>query len=445
MLEKIKALEKAARPLEPAAPKRGKTAQAVLQYAEAFLRSLRDRPAYVKEDDGGSGLGHYPPQDKPRSLKQVLSLIGSQLDTPGLNPASGGHLGYIPGGGLYDAALGDLLAAVTNRYATVFYASPGAVRMENLLIHWMCRLVGYPGQSSGYLSSGGSMANLSAIVAARDAKGITSKNIRKSVIYFTAQAHHCIDKAIRIAGLSECIHHEIPMNKRFQMDAGQLEEKVASDLAKGLHPWLVVASAGTTDVGAIDPLEKIAAVAEKHHLWYHVDAAYGGFFILTPKGKRQLKGIARADSIVMDPHKGLFLPYGSGALLIRDRGDLARSFHYQAGYMQDTVDADQEISPADISPELSRHFRGLRLWLPLQLNGLKPFRAALEEKVLLAQYFFAEIKKLGFEAPFSPELTVVIYRFIPQKIKGDQAAINAFNEGLVKAVQDDGRVFISST
>lgn len=445
MLKKIKALEKKARSLEFTTAESQTTTHAVTEYAHTFLQTLADRKAYQKEEENKFLHDDFLPQEEGHSLKQILSLLENQLDTPGLNPSSGGHLGYIPSGGIYAAALGDYLAAVTNRYATVFYVSPGAVRMENMLVKWMCGLVGYPEQSLGYLSSGGSMANLSAIVAARDAKEITSKNVTRSVIYYTHQAHHCVIKAIRITGLSEGIQREIPMNENFQMDADALKNQIEKDIKEGLNPGLVVAAAGTTDVGAIDPLEAIAAIAEKYHLWYHVDAAYGGFFLLTPSGRQKLKGISKADSIVMDPHKGLFLPYGTGALLVKNKQNLFRSFHFKANYMQDADEPDDQISPSDISPELSRHFRGLRLWLPLQLHGLKPFRAALEEKLLLTQYFYKEIKKLGFETGPEPELSVMIYRYVPEELKNDPVAINDFNRSLLKAVLDDGRLFISST
>ena len=362
------------------------------------------------------------------------------MDTPGLNPASGGHLGYIPGGGIYTSALGDYLADVFNRYAGVFYASPGAVRMENMLIRWMNGLVGYPGNASGNLTSGGSLANLIAIVTARDAKQITSTKIESSVIYLSEQAHHSVDKAIRIAGLRECVIRYLPIDDKFRIVPSELERQIESDKAAGLNPFLVVASAGTTDVGAVDPLAEIGAIAKRHGLWYHVDAAYGGFFILTEEGRRKLAGIEMSDSLVIDPHKGLFLPYGLGVVLVKDRAALQAAHYYTANYMQDAVSSDDEPSPAEISPELTKPFRGLRLWLPLKLHGVAPFRACLEEKMLLAKYFYEEVQKLGFECRLEPELSVVVYRYVPET--GDAYA---FNKALLEAVVADGRVFISST
>jgi glutamate/tyrosine decarboxylase-like PLP-dependent enzyme len=203
----------------------------------------------------------------------------------------------------------------------------------------------------------------------------------------------------------------------------------------------VIATAGTTDVGAIDPLGAIADIAGAEGLWLHVDAAYGGAFLLCEEGRRALAGIDRSDSTVIDPHKGLFLPFGSGALLVRSRDRLAAANRYHANYMQDAFRADVELSPADLSPELSRPFRGLRLWLPLKLYGLAPFRAALEEKLLLARHFHERLSALpGWEVGPPPDLSVVTYRYLPARGDAD-----AFNRRLVEAVQGDGRVFISST
>ena len=182
-------------------------------------------------------------------------------------------------------------------------------------------------------------------------------------------------------------------------------------------------------------------IAERHNLWYHVDAAYGGFFILCDALRRTFDGIGQADSVVMDPHKGLFLPYGCGAVLVKDRSLLGKAHYYQANYMQDVAVSEDEYSPADHSPELTRHYRGLRLWLPLKLFGLKPFRACLEEKLHLARYFHTQIQRLdGFEAGPEPDLSVVTYRYIPKK--GDA---NEFNRRIIEEVHKDGRVFLSST
>lgn len=441
MTDQINAYAAAAGSLEPDEKQRAMMAEQVLAYSQQFLTSLADRPAYVPSDENGRALYDSPIGETGIEMDAALSLLDAQVNTPGVNPASPRFLGYIPGGGLYHSALGDYLAAVGNRYAGVFYASPGAVRVENMLWNWMADEVGYPATRAGNLTSGGSIANLSAIVTARDAHGIQGTEVARAVIYMTAQVHHSVGKAINIAGLSTAHRRIIPVDQGYRMDAAALEAAVAADRQAGLNPFLIIASAGTTNTGAVDPLDHIADIARAHNMWFHVDGAYGGFFTLCEQGKAALAGMERSDSLTMDPHKTLFLPYGTGALLVRDRQQLYAAHHGMADYMQDILDADEELSPADLSPELTRHFRGLRLWLPLKLLGVAPFRAGLAEKILLTQLFHQRLEQIpGFEVGPHPELSVTVYRCLPKR--GDA---NAFNKRLVEAVNQEGRIFISST
>ncbi|MGE0555428.1 MAG: aspartate aminotransferase family protein [Gemmatimonadales bacterium] len=449
LVARLQALERAARPLEPGATRRRRLRGPVLAHAERFLRSIANLPAFHETEDNAAGLLDFPISEGGAPIAEVLEVLEREVERPGLNPASGGHLAYIPGGGLYHAALGDYLAAVANKYAGVFFTGPGPVRMENQLLRWMADLVGYPAGAGGNLASGGSIANLIAVVTARDAHGLKGADFARTVVYLTHQAHHCVDKALRVAGLGETIRRYLPTDDRYRMQPELLARAIAEDRASGLRPWLVIASAGTTDVGAVDPLDAIATVAERERCWLHVDAAYGGFFLLTEQGRTLLAGIERSDSVVMDPHKGLFLPYGLGVVLVRDRAPLLAAHHYQANYMQDAARHASEVSPADVSPELTKHFRALRLWLPLKLVGVAPFRAALEEKLLLARYFHRRIQEAGFEVGPRPELSVVTYRYVPKRYREDPDAhldaINAANQRIVDAVRRDGRVFLSST
>jgi glutamate/tyrosine decarboxylase-like PLP-dependent enzyme len=433
-------LEKIARRLEPAAGQRRDWADAVGAYTEEFLEGLPRGLTYLPDQGHSERLDCTFAED-PLALDELLANLRGSVDAPGINPASGGHLGYIPGGGVYPSALGDFLADVGNRYSGVAFASPGAVRLEQTLIDWMARLVGLPAGAGGDLTSGGSIANLTGIVTAREALKIRARDIPTAAVYHTGQVHHCVDKALRVAGLAECPRRVVPMDRSYRMDPGALATMLQADRVAGLNPWLVVASAGTTDTGAVDPLPAIAEVVRAAGAWLHLDAAYGGFFQLCEEGREILQGMELADSIVMDPHKGLFLPYGSGAVLVRDVHQLARAHSYQADYMQDARAEDAGYSPADLSAELSRPFRGLRLWLPLKLFGLRPFRAALAEKIWLARYFHQRLEAVPrFEVGPSPDLSVVTYRYLPQSGDADE-----FNRRLLQAVLEDGRVFISST
>lgn len=238
--------------------------------------------------------------------------------------------------------------------------------------------------------------------------------------------------------MEDVIIRKIKLDEHYRMTPADLEQQITADLAAGLKPFLVIASAGTTDVGAVDPLDEIAEIAHKHRLWFHVDAAYGGFFILTSR-KHLFKGIEKADSLVVDPHKGLFIPYGLGAVLVKDTRAVLHSNLYTANYMQDALSDDLVENPANVSPELTKHFRGLRLWLPLQLHGIEPFIASLEEKLLLTEYFRKRLEELGFRTGPEPDLSVS-YFWYPSG--GDE---NSFNKKLMDYIHEDGSVFLSST
>lgn len=440
MLKKLKLLELASAGLDPSASEREEMTIQAVDFAESFLKKLPDMNAF-EPDNGRSKLLEQAFGEQAGDLPVLLEVLESAVLSEGINPASGGQMGYIPGGGMYPSALGDFLADITNRYSGISFASPGAAKMEQQLVQWMTGLVGYPAGSGGDLTSGGSIANLTAIVTARETMGIRARDVETSCVYMTADAHHCIDKALRAAGLAECKKRLVPMDDHFRMDVGVLDQMIRKDKTAGLRPWLITASAGTTDTGAVDPVDAIADLAEEHGLWLHVDAAYGGFFLLCEEGRQVLRGLEKSHSIVLDPHKGMFLPYGSGAVLVRDVTWLARSQAYQADYMQDVKTTEGHYSPADLSLELTRPFRGLRFWLPLKLFGVAPFRAALAEKIWLARYFHEQLDKIpGWEMGPYPELSVVTFRFVPH-----QGDADTFNERLIEAVREDGRVFISST
>ncbi len=405
----------------------------VADYANQFINGLSTVRGYNEKQPGSLAIGNGG-----NPLELLLNAYQSEVAETGINAASGTHLGYIPGGGIFISALADFIAAVTNPYAGVFYASPGAVTIENEVINWLKSVFSFPADAVGNLTSGGSVSMLIAFNAARDKYGIKNEKVRQSVVYLSEQVHHSAQKALRILGLEDVIIRYVPLDDRHRINTAVLASLVEEDKTHGLLPFLVVATAGTTDTGAVDPLNAIADITEKHGLWLHVDGAYGGFFILTSK-KVLFKGIERADSIIVDPHKSLFLPYGLGAVLIRDKDAVLHSNRYAANYMQDTLGDELVKSPSNVSPELTKHFRGLRLWLPLQLHGIKPFIACLEEKLLLTAYFRAKLVEEGFKVGPEPDLSVS-YFYYPFESDADEK-----NSRLMKEIHADGDVFLSSS
>lgn len=434
-MQEIRDLEKIARTLDPAEEDRLPVWKKTVDYANQFLNELPGYPGFGHVSF--EKLSSMKIEEEGKPMEAILEVLKTEVDPGGISSASGRHLGFIPGGGLWASALADMLSDISNKYSGIAFSGPGSVKIETEVIRWLAGVVGYPAHAFGNLTSGGSIANLTAIKAARDFHGINSTNVRQAVIYYGEQTHHSVYKALHTTGLYEAEQRKIPLTENFRINTMELQAQIDRDLAAGLKPFMVVASAGTTDTGAIDPLDELADISARAGAWFHVDAAYGGFFMLVGETREKLKGIERSDSVVLDAHKTLFLPFGSGAVLLRDGARLLASNSSRASYLQDTAHAD-DISPADTGIELTRPNRGLRMWLPLQLHGIAPFKACLQEKLLLIRYFYDKIREDGFETGPYPDLTVVIFRY-----PGDED--NRINQQLVQAVHADGRVFLSST
>ena len=375
-----------------------------------------------------------PPPEHGTSLRELLGTIETAAGK-GFDPANPGFAAYIPGGGLYAAALADFVACVVNRYTGLALPAPALVQLESSILRWLCNLFGLPPTSQGVLTPGGSMSNLSATVTARTAK--LGERFLDGTMYVSDEVHHSVAKSARIAGLPRDAVRVVATDEALRLDVDSLRRAVADDRAGGRRPFLVVASAGTINTGAIDPLADIAAVAEEEDLWFHVDGAYGGFFQLTDRGRRALHGVERADSITLDPHKGLFLPYGTGCLLARDGEALRNAHEVQAHYLPRPSDDPGLPDFSSYSPELTRDFRGLRLWLPLHLHGVDAFVRALDEKLDLARFVHAELSRIPvLDVPWSPELSLVAFR--PRNGTDDDAA------RLLDRINSSGRVWLSS-
>jgi glutamate/tyrosine decarboxylase-like PLP-dependent enzyme len=419
--------------LEIPAPQRLEILNQASQYTNQFINRIDEVRGFQEKS-----VSTLTINNEKHTFSDLLDIYQHEVVENGINAASAKHLGYIPGGGVYAAAIADYIAAVTNPYSGVFYASPGAAAIENEVINWIKSVFSFPDDAVGCLNSGGSISTLIAFTAARDKYKIKNDLVPQSVIYMSEQVHHSTQKALRILGLEDAIIRYIPIDEEHRIIPHELETLIKKDKSDGLNPYMIVATAGTTDTGTMDPLNQIADISERNKLWLHVDAAYGGFFILT--GKKQLfNGIERADSLIVDPHKGLFLPYGVGAVIIKDREAALHSHYYTANYMQDGQNEELIKSPANLSPELTRHFRGLRVWLPLQLHGVKPFIACLEEKLLLVHYFRNKLKELNFCLGPEPDLSVS-YFWYPFESDADEK-----NKQLMAEIHKDGSVFLSSS
>ena len=441
MIEQLRAeiarLREAAAPLEPGTEARRELGEQALGHSLAYWDQVEEAASNRSWSEVFSQRLEPEFTEEGRDPTAVLDYVASCVDQPGFATTSPRFMAYIPGGGVPFSAFGDLLAATSNKYSGFASASPGAVRIENACVAWLASVIGYPHDAAGTLTSGGSIANLTAVVAARETRDPDGGG----AVYVTRFAHYCIDKALHIAGRGRSPKRVIDTDDAYRMSVEALERALEADWRNGIRPWIVIASAGTVDTGAVDPLAEIADLCGRYGAWLHVDGAYGGLFALCDEGKALLRGIEQADSVALDPHKTLFLPYGTGAVVVRDGKLLQDAFSATGDYIQPLGESEVGPSPADLSPELTRHFRALRLWLPLQMAGIAAFRAAQAEKLALARYFHARLSEIeGFDPGSQPQLSVVAFRYLPKA--GD---VDEFNERLMRHIQQEGRVMMSGT
>ena len=420
----------------------------VLSHLTPFLDSLPDQPASNLSESSCVAKPVVPPMPTAgQPVEEVLAELFEQSVPPGLNAAGPGYLCYVPGGGLPHAAVADLISGIVNRYIGVGYAAPALAQLEATVIRWFCRLAGYSDESGGFLTSGGSLANWSAIVLARHV--VLGDDFQRGLLYTSDQAHHCVARAAVLAGFPRSNVREIESDERFCIRVDRLEEQIEQDRRAGWRPLAIIANAGTTNTGAIDDLNALADTATRHEMWLHVDAAYGGFFLLTQRGRKRMRGMERADSVVLDPHKSLFLPFGTGCLLARDRAHL-RSLHSMRGdYLRETPEVPDSVNFCDISPELTRPFRGLRIWLPLKMHGIEPFQKYLDEKLDLTHWITDRLHavrtELGdrLEVISEPQLTVVTFRLRRPDL--DDAQLDRLNRSLLQRINAGQRVVLSPT
>jgi aromatic-L-amino-acid decarboxylase len=423
-------------PFDPSPEEMRAMGEAALDYVIGFIHGLEDAPA--QNVDGALEAALRLKASPPEEGGDFQDVLGEFRDAASraLETAGPGYLPYIPGGGLFASALGQFMAMSVNRFPNLWEVAPGLVQIEQNVIRWLCDLFGYPEEARGILTTGGSIANLSAIVTARHAK--LGEDFADGTYYLSEQTHASVPKAAAIAGLPRRAMRLVPVDRELRMDPEALKAMVTEDRAAGRRPFLVVPAAGTTNTGAIDPLGAVADVAEAEELWLHVDAAYGGFFQLTERGRERFAGIERADSITLDPHKGLFLPYGTGSLVVR-KGEQLREAHFVgAEYLQDRLPEAELPNWNEYSAELSRDHRGFRVWLPLVLHGVRAFREALDEKLDLTEHLYAALSEMPeIELPWAPQLSVVAFRL--------GGATDDEDRAFLRRINDSKRVYLSST
>jgi len=389
-----------------------------------------------------------PPQER-RST--VLGRLAEPLPRGGRPPAAvferafrevlaaaapTGHprfFGFIPSPSNFVAVLADALAAGFNPFLGNYMEAPGPHVLEEVTLGWLREACGLPEGAGGLFTSGGSMANLTGLAAAREARG-------PGRVYVSSQTHASVAKAVKLLGLGEPV--VIEADERFRMRLDRLDEALAAD--EGQPRMAVVATAGTTNTGAVDPLGAIADRCARAGVWLHVDGAYGGAAVFGEGSAARVAGIERADSLSLDPHKWLFTPYECGCALVRDRAHLRRAFDARADYLSDVRGDDEgHVDFQDVGFQLTRSFRALKVWATFQVFGADAIAAAIETGVAHAEHMGRWIEaRPGWALAAPPSLGVVAFRFVEG---ASEAELDDLNFGLVRRLEATGRAFVSST
>jgi aromatic-L-amino-acid/L-tryptophan decarboxylase len=431
--------------LDPSADEIRDWGNSVIQLMADYLGGLRDRRVY-----------------RHMSSREIRDRLDPALPTEGIDfdgllkvfretiiPFSrqNAHprmFGYVQSPGTPLAAFADLLASTLNANLTVWRSAPAPVELERLTIDWIRQILGFNAQAGGVFVSGGSMANLAAIAAARQAKDDSSGRLR---MYASSETHFSVTKAAALLGIGRQNVRYVAIDERFKIRVDDLVAKINADLGAGYVPFCVVANAGTVNTGAVDPLAEIREVADRFQLWMHVDGSYGAFAVLAESVRKLFTGIDRSDSIALDPHKWLYLPVDVGCVIYRE-SDIARAaFSHEAEYTRIIgEEADEAFAFWDYGPELSRRFRALKVWMLLKGVGLDSLGAAIESNLACARYLESMVRASDdFEMAAAVELSIFCFRHMPVQLRnGSPQTIDAFNERLLIALQRDGSSYLSN-
>jgi glutamate/tyrosine decarboxylase-like PLP-dependent enzyme len=422
---------------------------AVIESLVRHYTTVRERPVvnFAPRDETEARLREPPPEEGHgldellREFEEKIAPRMSHVDHPRM-------FGFIPGSGTFVGAMGDALAAGYNIYGGTWIESSAAHQVELVVVDWFRRWLGMPESAGGTLVSGGSVANLTGLVLAREAR--LGDMRRDGVIYASELVHSAIDRGARILGFREDQVRKLPVDGRYGLDMVELRAAVRADRESGRVPFCVVANAGDTSTGSVDPLPEIADVCRADGLWMHVDAAYGGFAVLDPRGQQLLTGIGRADSVALDPHKWLYTPYEAGCIIARDFGDLYKAFHILPDYLVDVAGGPRNVNLCDHGITLSRSVRALKIWLAIKHFGLGRYRDVIGRTMDLAGYAQELLEATpGMEIVSPAVLSIVSFRYLPRDRAGavvtEDSLIERVNDEIRRRVWDSGRAMVTST
>jgi glutamate/tyrosine decarboxylase-like PLP-dependent enzyme len=419
-----------------------KVVDAVIEHFEKQDEKLPVKNASREEMDK---LFSEDAPENPMPATDVLNFVLENVMTQSNVSTHRKTYAFVPGPSNYISVMSDTLATGFNIFAGGWVGSAGAAGLEISTLNWMLKLFNFPvKKGGGIFTSGGSMANLTALATARKVK--CGEDFSKAIIYLSDQAHSSNIKAINILGFKKEQVRIIPTNLEFKFSINKLKNAIAKDKIEGLKPFCLIASSGTTNTGTIDPLEELAVIAKKENIWFHIDGAFGGAVILSKKGKKILKGIDKADSLTIDPHKWLFQPYEIGCLLVRDHTCLSGTFTEKPEYLRDIEGNESEINFYDHGIELTRHFRALKFYMSIKTFGLKAFRDAIDYNIKLAEQVEAVLRKSDKWEIVSPaNLAIINFRYNPVKENLLEDKIDLVNQKIAAKMMASGEAQLVTT
>lgn len=401
------------------------------------LSTLASQPVGAKADPAVLiPAFQEPAPEEGADFEAVLAQLERDVFPNSMHVNHPRFLAYVPGPGNFVGAMADALISGYNIFAGTWISGSGPAAIELAVLNWLRQACGMPDGAGGLFVSGGSLANLTALAVARHA--VLDDRLDGACVYFSDQAHSSLEKALRLIGIAPENLRKLASDAEYRLPVAELSARVAADRAAGKRPFCVIASAGTTNTGAVDPLVELSRFCRAQNMWMHVDGAYGAAAVISPRGRELLQGLEAADSLSIDPHKWLFQPFEIGCVLVRDRNLLHESFRILPDYLKDAHLNSAEFNFADYGPQLTRSFRALKLWMSIKVFGMASFRAAIERGFALGEFTEATLRRMpGWEIVSSAHMAVVCFRHA--------ALDDAAHLALVQALLEDGFALITST
>jgi glutamate/tyrosine decarboxylase-like PLP-dependent enzyme len=411
---------------------------------------LLERPVFGKLGTKASLLDEPLPEEG-QPLEAVLAAVRERILPHAFGNSHPRFFAFINATADPVGTVADYFASAMN--SNCWGGDHAAIHVEAVVVRWLAAILGLPADAEGILTSGGSMANFTALATARRAMapGVREDGFAGTppfVVYVSDEVHNCVDKAVDLLGIGWKQLRRIPTDERFRMRIDLLEQAIAADRRAGRRPAVVVGNAGTVNTGAIDPLGEIADVCAREGLWFHVDGAYGAMARISPRLAPLFDGLERADSVAADPHKWLYVPYEAGAALVREPGRMAEAFRRPAPYLVHDPDSPVKgpVSFNERGPELSRSFKALKVWMGLKRHGRRGYAAAVEHDVAMARFLAGEVEaRADFELMAEPTLSIAAFRYRPRGLAGDEEALARLNRRIVNHLVGSGAFFLAPT